>query len=382
VIITAKLRLYPDDQQAAQLSETIRQMNLAANYAAQMAFSEKVYSLRDIHRLCYYELRSRFGLKAEQAIRAIGKVVAAFAIDRTKCPDFSVTGSINLDAHLYRINDSQARITTLVGRTGIPFACPDCHKHLLSRRMGEAQLVHRDGQFYLHVTVEVEPEPAITPTGCIGVDLGIVQIATTSEGEQFSGEQTKRHRRKCQQAIRTYQKRNTRNAKRRLKKLSKRESRFQKNENHRIAKQIVARAKALQFGIAIENLTGIRQRLLEQPVNRLLKIQLGNWAFAHLRFCIEYKARLAGVPVVVVDPRNTSRTCSQCGYCDKANRTSQSKFSCHACFYTTNADYNAACNIGRIGASTVCPHSTPVLRPLNTRLGVSRVQTSLLDFIG
>lgn len=67
---------------------------------------------------------------------------------------------------------------------------------------------------------------------------------------------------------------------------------------------------------------------------------------------ITYKAEMSGVPVAVVDPRNTSRTCSQCGYCDKANRVSQATFRCRHCQWTGHADHNAACNIAALGHRT------------------------------
>ena len=60
-----------------------------------------------------------------------------------------------------------------------------------------------------------------------------------------------------------------------------------------------------------------------------------------------------GVPVVVVDPRNTSRQCFICGYTDKANRKSQEVFCCRKCGHKENADYNAACNIAVRGASII-----------------------------
>ncbi|WP_254591238.1 transposase [Methanocella conradii] len=53
---------------------------------------------------------------------------------------------------------------------------------------------------------------------------------------------------------------------------------------------------------------------------------------------------MAGVPVVLVDGRNTSRTCSDCGYVDKNNRHGQ-VFKCLACGHEENADINAAKNI-------------------------------------
>jgi putative transposase len=73
---------------------------------------------------------------------------------------------------------------------------------------------------------------------------------------------------------------------------------------------------------------------------------MGNWAFDQLRQFLGYKAEAAGVPLVAVDPRNTSRTCSRCGHCEKANRKSQAKFHCLSCGFDVNADFNAAVNIG------------------------------------
>lgn len=69
------------------------------------------------------------------------------------------------------------------------------------------------------------------------------------------------------------------------------------------------------------------------------------WAFFQLRSFVEYKAKLAGVPVVLVDPRHTSRTCNVCGHCENANRKNQAEFLCQHCGHSSNADENAARNI-------------------------------------
>ena len=60
---------------------------------------------------------------------------------------------------------------------------------------------------------------------------------------------------------------------------------------------------------------------------------------------LSYKAELAGVPIVKVDPRDTSRMCYECGHCSKDNRKSQAKFLCVSCGHRANADQNAALNI-------------------------------------
>jgi transposase len=67
----------------------------------------------------------------------------------------------------------------------------------------------------------------------------------------------------------------------------------------------------------------------------------GSWSFHQLRAFVEYKARLAGVPIVLVDPRNTSRTCPSCGHMDRANRFGE-LFHCQRCGYAGAADHIAA----------------------------------------
>ena len=120
-----------------------------------------------------------------------------------------------------------------------------------------------------------------------------------------------------------------------------------RDTNHCISKKLVAKAKDTNRAIALEDLRGIRQRV---TVRRSQRATLHSWAFFQLRSFVTYKAKGAGVPVFLVDPRNTSRTCPACGHVDKANRLSQSKFSCVVCGFAGLADQIAAINIGRRAA--------------------------------
>src|SRR5262249_22279939 len=68
------------------------------------------------------------------------------------------------------------------------------------------------------------------------------------------------------------------------------------------------------------------------------RARLHGWSFFPLRQFVAYKAALAGVPVVFVDTRNTSRTCLECGVIDKASRRSPSEFRCTACSFEDHTD--------------------------------------------
>jgi IS605 OrfB family transposase len=138
--------------------------------------------------------------------------------------------------------------------------------------------------------------------------------------------------------------RGTKSAKRKLRKVSGGESRFKRYVNHCISKDLVKVAKDTKRMLALEDLRGIRSRVTVRSGQR---DRLGKWAFGQLRAFVEYKAKLAGVPVLVIDPRDTSRRCSECGHTEKRNRVSQSEFRCSACGHAENADLNAAKNIKR-----------------------------------
>ena len=174
----------------------------------------------------------------------------------------------------------------------------------------------------------------------------MVNLATDSEGETFSGEAVEKNRKRHHALRQRLQKRGTKSAKRHLKKLAGKEARFRKNTNHVISKRIVHKAKQNHQGIAIEELRHIRSRT-EARLRHSQRARHSSWSFWQLRFFLQYKAALAGVPLHLVDPRNTSRTCHVCGHCAKENRKSQASFVCQQCSFACNADINAALNISR-----------------------------------
>ncbi|ELY51408.1 transposase, IS605 OrfB family protein [Natronorubrum bangense JCM 10635] len=87
-----------------------------------------------------------------------------------------------------------------------------------------------------------------------------------------------------------------------------------------------------------EDLTHIRENIPDATWQH-------QWAFRRLYGYVEYKADEHGLEVVQVDPRNTSKRCSTCGFTHDENRHQES-FECQQCGYENHADYNAAKNIG------------------------------------
>jgi putative transposase len=361
--LTLQLKLLPTTEQAAALLHTMQQFNAAATFAAEQGFTAGVFSAPSIHKLCYHTLRERFGLSAQMAVRAIGKATEAFVRDKAICPVFRPDGAMAYDERILSFKDCH-KVSILavdVGRLLIPYVFGEYQAANLSRIRGQADLVYRDGMFFLYCTIEFQEAPPVEAKDFLGIDLGIVNIATDSEGERFSGEQIDRNRKRRNTARKQYQRKGTKNAKRRLKQMAGRQRRFQAHVNHTISKRLVAKAKALGIGIALEDLQDIRSRI-EPTVGRRFRRRFGNWSFHQLRQFVEYKAQRAGVPVVTVNPRNTSQTCSACGHCEKANRPDQATFHCRQCNYSTNADENAARNISELGQRVSLPQKQRLAR--------------------
>jgi putative transposase len=353
---TLAVKLAPSPEQASSLLATMERFNAACDAIAAVAFRERCANKVLLQKLVYYEVRERFGLSAQLTIRAIGKVVDAYKRDKTRQPHFRPRGAVPYDERIMAWKGIEAvSLLTLDGRQIVPVRLGPYQKARIDRRQGQADLIERDGRFFLYMTLDVPDVPPGEPEDYLGVDLGIVNLATDSDGTAYTGNVVNGLRHRHRRLRAKLQSTRTRSARRLLARRRRKEQRFARDTNHRISKAIVATAGrplgTTARGIALEDLTGIRERV---SVRRSQRATLHSWSFGQLRAFVAYKAALAGVPIAFVDPRNTSRTCPACGCIDKANRPSQSSFSCVVCGFAGPADRIAAENIRR--AAVMQPH--------------------------
>lgn len=387
-----QVRLLPTPEQASALLATLHTCNAAASWLSGQMRTHRVFRKFDVHKRFYTELREQFGLGAQPAIRVIGKTVDAYTTLRANLTagNYGPPGSdrrrkVENTPIVFRLHAAQpfdARCLSWqlgdVGREGtvsvwttagrlrnVRIVGNPGHLALLRSRtaIGETDLLHRDGVWLLHAVVEnpeaAQQDPA---NGFLGVDLGIVNIATTSDGDRFSGARLNRYRKRQQRIRKRLQAKKTSSARRLLKKRHRKEARFAADVNHRISKTIVAEAERTGRGIAVEELTGIRDRVrLRKPQ----RATLHSWAFAQLGQFLTYKAQQAGVVLAQVDPAYTSQTCHACGHVDKRNRRSQAVFHCGRCDFVGHADHNAAHNIAARGVvrwgEVMRPDAAPIL---------------------
>lgn len=345
MLLTLKIKLLPKESQEVILLETIKQFNYACNYIAETAFSQQIFTRSTLHKLVYYNSRVMFNLSSQMVVRAIGKVVNSYKSNRLSLHRFKETGSMVYDDRILSFDGlDTVSILTLEGRIKVPMIFSSYHKGMLfgNKIKGQADLIYTDKKFYLYLIIELSEEPIIESDDFLGVDLGIVNIASDSTGERFSGAKINNFRKRHLKLRKKLQSKGTKSAKRLLVKRKRKESRFGKDLNHCISKKIVAKAKALKVGIALENLKGIRQK---RTVYKPQRIAQPPWSFYQLKEFILYKSVRARVFVQQVNPAYTSQTCPNCKHIAKENRLTQSNFTCIRCSFVGNADYIAALNI-------------------------------------
>jgi putative transposase len=356
--IPLTVRATPED--AATLERTAAAFNAACEWISGVACAVGVLRTVPLHHRTYYEARARFGLQAQFVIRAIGVVADAYRrgqpSDRKVRHHFRPAAAVVYDERLLRFEPKngyqRVSLTTVDGRILCGLAMGGYQRARLGQatKVGQGDLL-RDpkGRWRLHLTITLpDPTPASTEGGVLGIDMGICNIATDSDGLLYSGAHLNGLRRRSHRLRKKLQATGTRAARRRLRSWKAKQQRFQRHVNHTISEQLVATARTTHRALAVEALDGITRRLAG-TVSRDQRRLLHGWGFFQLRTFLAYQAEAAGIPLYAVDPRHTSQTCPSCGVIDRKNRKTQAAFLCVSCGFAGHADRVAATNIARRG---------------------------------
>jgi putative transposase len=121
--LTLQIQLLPDTTQASALRTTVERFNEAATWPAGAALAQQCANKIALQKLTYYELRARFGLPADTAIRCIAQVVEAYKRDKTICPTFRPHAAVpfSMGKNIGFKGPDRVSISTLTGRVVVPF---------------------------------------------------------------------------------------------------------------------------------------------------------------------------------------------------------------------------------------------------------------------
>ena len=311
-VLTIVCKLQPTKEQISQIEDTLVGFANACNHINNTIDPKLTNAVR-IQTLIYYAVRELFGLSANLAVRAIARVSANRKTAKQKkslVKDFKPT-SIDYDARIFdfREKDWTASVTLIGGRQHIKMDAGNYQRGKLKNRKPKSATLckHKDGNYYIHIQVKDDvPEPN-NGESVIGVDLGRRDIAVTSDGDSWSGEDIEQVRGKFSRVRASLQQKatkGTRSTRRRarqiLKRLSGREQRYQSWLNHTISRTMQA-----------------------------------------------------GVSLVKINPAYTSQMCHSCHHIHPVKGSSYRSgktFKCGHCGWKNDADFNGAMNIEIIGA--------------------------------
>ena len=237
--------------------------------------------------------------------------------------------------------------------------------------------IKRDGtKWFVVITKLINYTPMQTLAGECGIDLGIAQTVTTSDGKVYQIDtdrikaiekqiaqkqralshnyEARRQLAKCGLALafdKTKPSRKRRRLKAQIQKLYQKLRNIRKDFCQQTANAI-ARTVGMVYveDLKVRNMTASAKGTIEKPGQRVK--QKSGLNKAMLRFSphqwvssLEWALLKHGGYVVKVNPAYTSQTCPSCGHCEKENRPTQAEFECRQCGYTNNSDVVGAINV-------------------------------------
>jgi IS605 OrfB family transposase len=358
---TVPVKLHVDSDDAALLEDTVDEFLWAANYVTHLAFEGEYVttSKTTLHDITYEDVRDKTALHSNHVQAARNKAADACksVVEKWKqgkkasMPHFT-SPHLVYDHRTATFHDEYVSLATVDGRIEADYVLPADERETPHAdyffpdeyETTGAELHHSNSNWMLHIHCKTEVESDTLEQGTtengtvLGVDLGVNNLAVASTGTFWTGDEFDHWRREYEQRRGDLQEHGTRWAHENMQAVGRKEENRFKITLHHLSNELVEEARDHDCTvIAFEDLTDIRERTGASWGHK--------WAFNRLYEYVQYKAAEYGIEVAQVDPENTSRRCSQCGFTHPDNRK-RDLFECLKCCYENHADYNAAKNIG------------------------------------
>ena len=261
-------------------------------------------------------------------------------------------------------NNYEDKKLSLANIRDIKFRCSDKYINYLTKNKDGIKSATLSklpcSQYYLSILIDGDVLKQVPQSqNTVGIDLGIKDFITTSEGETFENKHFKKsvgdRLKKLQRQLSRKQKGSNNRNKARLKlaKLNKKINDSKLNYLHEVTNTLINENQV----ICIEDLN-----VKGMVKNHRLAESISEMNFGEFVRILEYKASWYGRVVVKVDRfYPSSKTCNHCGYIKKDLKLSDRQWICPVCGEVIDRDYNAACNIRDKGIEILIGSRTPEL---------------------
>lgn len=274
-----------------------------------------------LHDKTYFKIREeRPEIPAQVIIRAENDVIATYRSIRSNGhniskPALKTNLSMRLDKRLYRMTKESVFITTLEERVELKLKFyPKVNELFQKYEIGDPLIFVRNNRIFLSVPFKNnEFVSSNSDDLCVGVDLGMKNIAATSEGIIYTAKDFLARRRKTRYLKRQLKKKGTKSALRHWKKLDHKELNQSDDFSQKLANSIIKDTNAKV--IVLEDLKHIKKKTCKKKNKKIkspktLKSFNSRWSQIPVRkiqTTIEYKATLYKKRVCYVNPANTSK---------------------------------------------------------------------------
>ncbi len=209
--------------------------------------------------------------------------------------------------------------------------------------------IKREGKKWFVVFVAETPQICIEKkvvSNPIGIDLGLTNFAVLSNGEEIINPKYLRESEtKLKEIQSKYSKGKSKKVKRKLSALHHKIHNQRKDFQHKLSHKLVNTFDL----IAYEDLK-IKKMIEDNKFNLQKHITDASWGtFISM---LKYKAEDAGIYCIAVNPKNTTKQCSNCGSLVTKSLYERSH-KCITCGFETTRDHNAAINIHKLGINLV-----------------------------
>ena len=354
-------------EEKASIIETRKQYARAFNMSVECLINNSSTSKRFLHKVQYERIKEECPSLPTGLIQC-ARDVAVEAVknwnvkktklkqkkpkkaERMKRPSMKEKCTMRYDVRTVTLRGSQLIFSTCERRIKTIISIPEFFTERYPdsegwKLKGANIGINRKGRVFVNLIYECH-DPVIEDNNdgkIVGLDRGVYNIVTTSEGDHYGAKDVRRVKRKYNHVRSELQKKGTRSAKRRLVSISGCEKRFVHDQNHCISKKLANSDEAVSVYV-LEDLSSMNMMRLRGKSNKTMRKWLSNWSYSDLEEKLTYKCKRNGIRVEFVDARYTSQKCSVCKTIDKASRKGN-RYTCRHCGSRMHADTNAAINI-------------------------------------
>jgi predicted transposase len=172
MVRTIVISLRPTLEQAKALLNTMEAFNAACNFVSRIAWENRTFRNYELRKLCYSDVRARFGLTAQLAQHAIKKVADAYRVSQAKRAEFHPRGAVTYDSRVLRLlGVSSVSIAVLHRREKVALSVGGYQAdRIWGARIGESDLVYlpEKKRFRLHLSLKFPDPLASDPDGFLG----------------------------------------------------------------------------------------------------------------------------------------------------------------------------------------------------------------------